>query len=415
MEGEIIKILINLVIIIILVILVVKIYSFIFKFKSKKTNSTQPMSKIKSSETRSSIFVNLNSDGTDEGFDKLINLMEEKGLNFYKTNNADGIIGKDDVVILKINSQWDKRGGTNVDLVESVINGIINHPDNFKGEIIIADNGQRQFGSNNNGGSLDWKQSNGQDKNRSMLDLIRDYKGRGYSVSGYLWDKITTNKVQEFENGDMKQGFIVYDKPNQDTKITVSYPKFISESGSCISFKYGIWDKANQSYDFDKLKIINMPVLKTHFIYGVTGSVKAYMGVPSDKLTKNSHSTVGIGSMGTLMAETRVPDLNIMDAIYINASNGMFNKGPSTDYDKASFTKNILVSTDPIALDYYAAGQVLYPAIKNSDGKIKKINDRDRMEPGSFGYWLRLSMYQLQKHGYKFVIDLDKIDIYSVE
>jgi len=409
-----VKKIVILVVVIILAIVGARVYSRINQFRPKKTN--QPVSEIKSSETRSSVFVNPNSDGTGEGFEELINLMEEEGLNFYKTNNSDGVIGKDDVVILKINCQWHQRGGTNVDLVESVINAIINHPDKFEGEIIVADNGQDQFGSNGDGGSLDWDKANGQDKTRSMLDMVEDFKSNGYKVSGYLWDTITYTKVDEFDSGDMEEGYVVYDHPNEDTKITVSYPKFISENGTYISFKNGIWDENNQSYDSDKLKIINMPVLKTHPTYGITGAVKNYMGVPSEKITKNSHATIGIGSMGTLMGETRMPALTIMDAIYINAnSDRSIRQGASSDYDKATFTKNILASTDPIALDYYAAGEVLYPVMQNSDGEIKQIYDRDSIEPGSFGYWLRLSMCQLQKYGYDVVMDEDKIDVHIVD
>lgn len=407
------KQIITLISVAVVIVVVAIAYNFAYKFIPKKT--TQSVQEIKSSDTRSSIFINNNSDGTDDGLEKLISLMNDNNISFYKTSTSDGIIGKDDVIILKINTQWDQRGGTNVDLVESVIKAIVSHPNGFTGEIVIADNGQAQFGSSGNGGSLDWEQSNGKDTSKSMLDLSEIYADNGIKVSTYLWDTITTDKVDEFENGNMNPGFVLDDNPNADTKITVSYPKFISEFGTYISFKNGIWDNDAKSYDNDKLKVINMPVLKTHMQYGVTGAVKGYMGVPSDKLSKNSHSTIGIGSMGTLMAETRVPALNIMDAIYINTNTDRKNSGPSTDYEDATFAKKILISTDPIALDYYAAGNVLYPAFEASGAVLALKHDRDSIEPGSFGYWLKLSLWQLTKAGYEFVMDEDKIDVYSVE
>ncbi len=73
-----------------------------------------------------------------------------------------------------------------------------------------------------------------------------------------------------------------------------------------ISFKRGIWDPALRSYDSDRLKVINVPVLKTHSIYGVTASVKHYMGVGSEKLTRSTHASVGRGGMGTEMAGSRL-------------------------------------------------------------------------------------------------------------
>ena len=67
-----------------------------------------------------------------------------------------------------------------------------------------------------------------------------------------------------------------------------------------------------------RLKVINMPVLKSHVWYGVTASLKHYMGVQSEGEQvgvglANGHDTVGTGGMGTLMVETGLPTLNIID------------------------------------------------------------------------------------------------------
>ncbi|NIV94818.1 DUF362 domain-containing protein, partial [candidate division KSB1 bacterium] len=59
----------------------------------------------------------------------------------------------------------------------------------------------------------------------------------------------------------------------------------------------------------------NMPVLKSHSWYGVTASLKHYMGVQTQRLA-NGHQTVATGGMGTLMVETGLPTLNIIDAIW---------------------------------------------------------------------------------------------------
>ena len=125
----------------------------------------------------------------------------------------------------------------------------------------------------------------------------------------------------------------------------------------------GIWDPVNKTYDSSKLKVINAPVLKSHGGYGVTASVKNYMGVTSDKLSKElggrAHNSIRNGGMGTQMIETRLPALNFLDAIWTNANTG---NGPSTPYGAATRTNVIAASTDPVAFDYWAAKNILMPS-----------------------------------------------------
>src|SRR5450759_1360365 len=54
----------------------------------------------------------------------------------------DGMIGKNDIVLIKVNGEWQYRGGTNTDVVKGLINAIVHHPDGFTGEIVIVENGQ---------------------------------------------------------------------------------------------------------------------------------------------------------------------------------------------------------------------------------------------------------------------------------
>ncbi|MDD1676114.1 MAG: hypothetical protein LUQ40_00075, partial [Methanomicrobiales archaeon] len=78
-------------------------------------------------EPRSTIFVVEGTNGNDGGIESLINLMDAHGnVTFYNssrsvTGGKQGIIIKDDVVIIKVNCQWDERGGTNTDLVRGLI------------------------------------------------------------------------------------------------------------------------------------------------------------------------------------------------------------------------------------------------------------------------------------------------------
>ena len=340
------------------------------------------------------IFVE-SSDGTDDGVNRLLRSMQNRGIEFYQTQaSPEGLIASGDVVLLKINCQWAERGGTNTDLIRAIIQAILNHPGGFTGEIIIADNGQAQFGSNGNGGSLDWANANSADRRQSVMQVVRYFQQRGNRVTGVLWDEFTGVQVREFSGGDMRDGYVV-EGPARSTGLEISYPKFSTEYGTRVSFKEGIWNDSAGTYDSERLKIINVPVLKSHRGFQVTGAVKNYMGVPSDRLTaRRSHNSVGLGGMGTLMAETRIPVLNILDMIWI-APDG----GPRSLYSTAVQINKIAASTDPVALDYWASKNILMPeAAKLPAGRATSMNP-DATEPGTFGYWLRLSMNELRKAG----------------
>ncbi|MEM4871375.1 MAG: DUF362 domain-containing protein [Thermofilaceae archaeon] len=367
-------------------------------------------------EPSSKIFVVTNARGRYQDVATLVRLMGEHGLKFYKSEKVtdvsgpDGLIARDDVIIIKVNSQWDQRGGTNTDLVKALIQVILEHPDGFEGEIVIADNGQAQYGSRGTGGSLNWERNNAEDTTQSMERVAQYFAERGYRVSTYLWDTITLKRVREYSEGDMEDGYIVYDSPDPDTGVIVSYPKFRTKFGTYISFKLGVWDPDSRTYDSARLKVINVPVLKTHSIYGVTACVKHYMGVVSDRLTNhNPHNSVGRGGMGTVMVETRMPVLNIIDAIWINPHPRM---GPATPYGVAVRTNIIAASVDPVALDYWAAKYILMRAAAELGYKDLSSMDPDNTFPGAFGHWLRLSMNQLVKAGYFSTVDEARMSVY---
>jgi hypothetical protein len=83
--------------------------------------------------------------------------MEREETPFYAVRNGTsitGLIAKDDFVIIKVNCHWNERGGTNTDLVKALIQVIVDHPDGFTGEIIVADNGQARSGGTGTEGNI---------------------------------------------------------------------------------------------------------------------------------------------------------------------------------------------------------------------------------------------------------------------
>lgn len=357
----------------------------------------------------SDIFVVEGSTGADGGFKALTGLMNQYGLNFYRTSDTpEGLIPSYGVVLVKVNSQWNERGGTNTDLVKSIISAVTGHPDGFSGEVVIVDNGQAQFGSSRQGGSMTYTENNAINPAQSNQVVADSFKG--HKVSTYLWDTITKTQVKEYDQGDLNDGYIIYDDTDPETGIRVSYPKFKTKHGAHISFKEGVWDSKSQSYDSDKLIVLNVPVLKAHFIYGVTACVKHYMGVVSDKLQSGgAHRSVRDGGMGTMMVKTRRPDLNILDGIYVNATCG---SGPSCTYDSASNLGLIMVSVDPVALDVWATENVLMKAARSQGiTDLSKFDPRSS-EPKSHGEWLKKSMIQMQKADHQVTDDPDSFNVY---
>ena len=300
----------------------------------------------------------------DLAVSSLIELMEDQGLCFYKSaSRSSGLIGNNDVVILKVNGQWNYNGGTNTDLVKSVINALVGHPDGFTGEVVIADNGQGL-------GSMNHAQSNSFYHDQSNTEVAGSFDS--YDVSTFLWDSIRGKKVDDYDDGDFTDGYVRNSTWNSDTEIYVSYPKFTTEYDTYISFKEGVWDNTT-GFDSDRLKVINMPVLKSHFRYGVTGCIKHYMGVPQGYVVPSvhpsiphEHFSIARGGMATLMVETRVPILNILDMIWINANplESSSRRGPWGYYDFTTFTDIIGASQDPVALDYWASKYILIPTAK---------------------------------------------------
>lgn len=331
------------------------------------------------------------------GVDDLITLMGLRGLKWYGSDagalvaGPDGLIDADDVVLLKVNAQWSERGGTNTDVIRGVMRRIVEHPDGFVGEIIVADNGQSV-------GSLDRTLSNAEDTSQSVQDVVDDFANEGWNASTCLWDPLGAYSVDEYSDGDMTDGYVVSSVRDPDTRIKTSYAKFRSDFGTYVSYKSGIWSPQTQTYDSNKLVVINMPVFKTHSIYAITAAVKNHMGVITGRWGTDSHTSVGRGGMGTVLAEVRMPDLTILDCIWILARPGM---GPFAPYDQASRRDQLVAGTDPLAIDVWATKHIMIPQIIEngySYGAYHGTQDPDNPD-SVFQKYLGLSMNELLSAG----------------
>jgi len=318
---------------------------------------------------------------SDDGVDALVAEMENRGDYFYKTAvYPTGIIAANDVVVIKINNQWANNGSnrrlsTNTDTLKGTIWRILQHPDSFTGEIIIAENTQDVVGS------WDITPANSEDQNQSFQDVVDVFQGLGYPVYLYRLDDLNSNltsggdvsaggyPVGEYANGNNDDMYIMLEDTADTGTNELSYPKFQTHTGGAfVSMRYGIWD--GSSYDLDRLTFINMPVLKQHSMAGATIGWKNLIGLVTIADTDNrygswnemhnfywgyyswnyDHDTYGL--LGRHFAFIGTPDLNIVDAIWAADSN---HNGTGVRQDI------LLASRDIFAVDWYASEYVLYP------------------------------------------------------
>lgn len=319
----------------------------------------------------------------DSGVDALIALMESKGDYFYKTvSHPSGILDKNNVVVIKVNNQWGGKGSgsgagrlaTNTDVLKGLIWRILQHPDGFTGEIVVAENAQ-PISTNN----WDVTPANSEDQGQSFKDVVTAFQSKGYPVSLYDWTNLNNSRFNggslnnggypngEYVQGNMVDGYVMVDDPNAPATNELSYPKFRTAEGNYVSMRYGVWN--GSEYEGDRLTFINLPVLKRHVMAGATVSWKNLIGfISADGYSNNrfgtwdtmhnyfwGHATgpdKNYGLLGMEIALIRAPDLNLVDAIWVaNESN----------YQGSAVRQNILLaSSDPFAVDWFSSEYVLY-------------------------------------------------------
>jgi hypothetical protein len=304
----------------------------------------------------------------DDGMDALVNLMAAHGTYFYETAaHPEGIIGTDDVVVIKVNDQWNgsasrRRNHTNNDALKGLIYRIVNHPDGFTGAVVVADNTQGLTDPN-------WYSSdynNAEDAGQSYQDVVDTFVGQGYDVCISNWGLFRNDSVNEYSDGDSNDGYVLVEDASGPGTNELSYPKFSITCGSqsvSVSMRYGLW--VENSYRSDQLILINFPVLKRHGWSGATISWKNLIGflTTADDSTRfggwnEMHDNFffsDYGLLGRQIAMIRRPDLNVVDAIWVNPTS---NTGSSADAVRQDV---LLASTDPFAVDWYASEYLLFP------------------------------------------------------
>jgi hypothetical protein len=295
------------------------------------------------------------------GLDTLLDLLAENGVEFYRTDSdhpwggPNGIIDRDDVVLIKVNCQWKCRGTTNTDVLRGLIHRILQHPEGFNGEVVIFENGQGEGSFDGDPNSWGWYAPwpqidngvyvNAEQETVLTVDYLVNTVFKDYPVSSYLLDPIRSDFILDSDHST--DGYRMVSD--------ASYPCFTTTGGHRIELREGIWN--GSGYDAN-LKLINVPVLKTHDGTGITGVLKHCYGILSmaDGHYDIRHYNESGTQCGKMWSLVRIPDLNMLDCIWV--SHEMLRGYPPS----ATLRTNILLAgIDPVALDYYGSKHVLLP------------------------------------------------------
>ena len=319
------------------------------------------------------------------GVDALLYLLSTNGTKFYKTqsrgelNGPSGLIMADDVVVLKVNAQWKCRGGTNTDVLRGLIHRILQHPDGFKGEIVIFENGQNRpaafDGIHPDSKMAEYKpfpelegkvRVNAEQQDLLTIDYLTGTVFAGKPVSSFLMDpyaRVFIGPDDHQANG--------YRRIGEPGTPCISYPCFTTERGNRIELKEGRWTGAGHAQN---LKLIHCAILKDHSgDIGMTGALKIVYGTlsMSDGTSAKRHYQDLGSQCARMWTDVRAPDLNILDCIWVSYGSMVVGKDHVSGCigypPEITSRQNILLAGhDPVAIDYHANKHILLPLGGNS-------------------------------------------------
>jgi len=340
-------------------------------------------------------------------------------------------VAPDDIVIVKPNGQWWNQGMSNTDALGALIESIL-AIDNFFGEILVCEN-HHYLPDNSRGWTTD--RPNGR---WNLNGVVEHFRRLGYDcVNKVHWRDAGANpypregnagwgrRLASGEEGDgyIWDGDLIYRSP-EGRLCMMTYPVFTSPRGRVrVNIRTGAFD--NRTGEARGLCFINFSGINHHTHYaGVTASVKNLMGVVdmtcgypgteprgywsthfigSESVLRRAgllsrrilekfegdHGRVSRwvshlgefrfrytgGALGYWIKTVRRPSMNFVCAEWVGW-------GSRTDPARSTRPKALLASTDPVALDYVAARDVLLPATERSttDRRYIRLNNPD-LEP----------------------------------
>ena len=266
-----------------------------------------------------------------------------------------GIFGRNDIIIIKINGVAPAHCMVNVDILKGLIQRIVDHPDGFKGEVVVID--KFFFDSPTNAYHL-------QNTVSAVCNSFPDYKVSRLALKDLVY----------YEKGpnELKSGYVDLEKllPGVPGFERISYPKFTTRYGTHIDLKRGWWN--GMRYENNRVKLIGYSVLKTQRWTAVTSCLKNFLGVtnigtvqfggsdgdPDNGWHRTHEAIYRNGLFGRILRHVRYPDFFLVDATRILAQQPF---GPGGFHHPPVLPGTLLAGFEPCNLDYYGGKEILLP------------------------------------------------------
>jgi hypothetical protein len=346
---------------------------------------------------------------------------------------VDKIIGEDDLVIIKVSAQWWNQGMTNVAAARRVIERVLARP-NFRGEIVVFENTHFRLPD---GSGLARAFTRPSERNvdvpgwATLGDLVASYRTSGAPVSfvglvdgsaselaGDRWhDPEHAHGVYGGDDrgpigaGDVRDGYRwdfarAFEKKRgwfETTRTPLTWPVFTSpRSGLQIDLADGVFEVKNgaRTKTSRKLTWLSLVTVNEHASTGVTACCKSSMGIVDMSAGRFGTHPLGrgynsihyfgnpeaswrmAGPLAHFAREVRAPDLYLAVAEWVGvtppASDASWNDDTMdlrVEQTAAHRARTVIAGVDPVAVDWWAAKNVLSPIADAAGGRLRATFD----------------------------------------
>lgn len=340
------------------------------------------------------------------------------------------VVGKDDVVLVKVSAQWWNQGMTNVAAVKRVIELILATP-GFAGEVIVFENTHFladgspltrgfTYPSAWNVDVPGWtgladlfphfKQLGAPVSYVGLVDAMRssngnwDWRDPGRKHGVYGGDgrgPIAEGELRDGYRWDFGKTFRVPRSLVDDAQTPLTWPVFTSpHSGITVDLRDGLSRRQNGKLvpvSDRKLTWITMPTVNEHASTGLTCCCKSAMGIvdmsaghPGNHPSTRDYASVHYfgnphafwrmaGPLAQFAREVRAPDMYIAVAEWVGATpKGAWDPEADLRIEKASahHVNAVVAGTDPVAVDAWCARNLLTP-LRAGDPALYDLDDPD--------------------------------------
>ena len=348
----------------------------------------------------------------------------------------DKVVGADDVVIVKVAAQWWNQGMTNVAAAKRLIERVLALP-GFRGEVVVFENTHFRL-PDGSGLARAWTRPSDRNVDvpgwRSLGDLRAAYPAGGAAPVSFvgLIDAAPSELADDdwhdpthehgvyggdgrgpIGDGEVRDGMRwdfarTFEKQRgwfETTRTPLSWPVFTSpRSGLQIDLADGVFEldraRGTRAKTSRKLTWISMVNVNEHDATGMTACCKSAMGVidmscgrfGTDPRTAGYNSIHYFGNpeatwrmagpLAHFAREVRTPDLYLAVAEWVACSPG--DDHPTWDGDamdprleeaSAHRTSTVIGGTDAVAIDWWAAKNVLGPVADAIGGRRRASID----------------------------------------